>query len=202
MSDADRPDWETMDELLADTEEDPDLPPRDETDGRGEGAGSWWEEQVRDALEEWGWDAARGPVVWDEETDVVAVNLETGRRAIVQCKDWDSAEVTPAAVWRLIALAFTTACRPVLATTSSLSSHAARICRYWRVVVITPGDVWDSTRESLPDAERPITQLDGHDFRKRKNPSWESRLKDSRAAELLTQGRSEYSRRQWSPRYR
>ncbi|RKS82162.1 hypothetical protein BDK61_1461 [Haloarcula quadrata] len=41
-----------------------DLPPRDETDGRGEGAGSWLEEQTVEALQDWDWDAARGGVIW------------------------------------------------------------------------------------------------------------------------------------------
>lgn len=201
MSDAGRPDYDQMDELLADdTEEDSDLPPRDETDGRGEGAGSWWEEKVRDALEDWGWEAARGAIIWSEETDVVASNLDDGRRIIVQCKDWASSTVTPATVWRLIGLCYTTGCRPVLAITSGLTRRAARICLHWWVSVITPRDVFGSKQESLPDAEQSVRRLD-HDFRRERNPDWRSRLRDSRAAEILTRNQADYQTRQWYPRY-
>lgn len=202
MSDSDRADYETMDALLTDAGDDGELPPRDETDGRGEGAGSWWEMQLLDACKRWGYQAARGPVVWGFESDVIAVHPDTLRRYLIQAKDWDDTDVTPTAVWRLISLSYATGCRPAIAITSSLSHRAHEICKMWRVTVITPGDVMDPDRDDFPDPERPLTNLDGYDFEERQNPNWESRLADSNAAELLTLNRPNYEQKQWSPRYR
>ena len=166
-----------------------DLPPRDETDGRGIGAGNWFEEEVRDCYQRWGWDAARGAIVWGHEVDVVAAHPDVaGRKRIIQCKDWATTPVTPRVLWRLIAMGYTVGAQPVLATTAELTRHAERIARCWRVRILTPIELFGDTDEE-PRPPRPQKGwLDGETVEQRGNSEWDCRLADSHADELLREG--------------
>lgn len=113
------------------------LPPRAETPGRRQGSGVWLERKTVDAYERWGYDAARGGLVWGQEIDVISV-YGSGTRRITQCKDWQDKPVTPATIWRLIALAYSISARPTLVTTTELTEPARKIARRWKVAVLTP----------------------------------------------------------------
>lgn len=164
-----------------------DLPPRDETDGRGIGAGSWFEKEVRDCYQRWGWDAARGAIVWGHEVDVVAANPDApGAKRLIQCKDWATTPVTPRVLWRLIAMGFTVGAQPVLATTAELTRHAERIARHWRVRILTPIELFSPDVDEEPRPPRPRKGwVDGETIEVACNPEWGCRLQDSHADKLL-----------------
>jgi hypothetical protein len=177
---------------------DAELPDRDETDGRGVGAGNWWELEARDAYRDWGWDAARGAVVWGHEVDVVCANPDApGQKRIVQCKDWGTTAVTPRVLWRLVAMSYTVGAQPALATTAELTRHAEEIARHWRVRILSPIEVVGDC-DSEPQPPRPQKTWRGEAVEKAENPRWGCRLVDSHADKLLREGQR-YAHT--SPRY-
>lgn len=149
---------------------DTEIPARTEVDGRGEGQGWWLEQKAQEAFDRWGLRTARNGRVWVQEVDVVA-SRETGARYLAECKDYQSAHVTPRDVWRLIALSLTVGARPVLIHSSPLTDGAAEICRYWRVVRIPVGDVLFA--EEMPRPSRPRREMGDNIRGNNWNPKWQ-----------------------------
>lgn len=176
-----------------DITDDREIPARSEVDGRSQGQGWWLEEQAEDAFQRWGLSTARNGRIWGHEIDVIGSNRR-GKRFLAECKDYYEDHVTPRDVWRLVALAFTAGCRPVLAHASPLTDKAAQICRMWRVVRIPVGDVLH--REEAPRPSRPRREVDEVRWNAQ-NPKW----KDERFRRLIIRDKQRYKRIERSPRY-
>lgn len=178
--------------MSADDTTDREVPDRDEVDGRGEGQGWWLEERTAEAFERWGFRVATNGRIWGQEVDVVA-SRPTGARFLAECKDYASTHITPRDVWRLLALAYSTGCKPVLVHSSPLTEGAAEICRYWRVTRITVADVLRC--KELPSESRPRRELDAR--RGTMNPRWG----DERVREVIVGGWKRYERLEEKPAY-
>lgn len=124
---------------------DGDGPPREETDGRGNGDGRWLEFQLAQAFRRWGYHASTHETVYGLEVDVTAQRQEKRDRPtdwlIAECKDWKDRPITPEVLFRLCMLAFTSGAMPVLCHTTELTNRAERIARKWEVRVLTLEDL-------------------------------------------------------------
>ncbi|SFC59765.1 hypothetical protein SAMN05444422_111110 [Halobiforma haloterrestris] len=122
-----------------------DGPPREETEGRGNGDGRWLEYQLEQAMRRWGYSAATRVSVYGLEIDVAAQRKEKRDRPtdwlLAECKDWDSRLVTEDELFRLCMLAFTCVAMPVLCHTTELTERAEEIARKWEVRVLTLEDL-------------------------------------------------------------
>jgi hypothetical protein len=156
-----------------------ELPSRDETPGRGLGSGWWLEERFVEALEGWGYDAARGGLVWGFEIDVFGVRDR--HRVVAQCKDWHREQtVTPCYLWRLISIAYTVRASPVLVVSeASLSDAAKQVARTWEVSVLRPRHL--ECESGLPESAQTVGRCRSREL--------EGRLDDGgRMRELLRRG--------------
>ncbi|RKS82161.1 hypothetical protein BDK61_1460 [Haloarcula quadrata] len=107
------------------------------------------------------------------------VHREHGWRALCQCKDWRVDEITPADLWRLIALSYTVEAHPVLVTTAGLSRRAKQIARRWEVRLLRPRDLEEQSTMPIPGERLGLP-------RERR---WSSRLADDgEMRELLLRG--------------
>ncbi|WP_256558619.1 restriction endonuclease [Natronomonas marina] len=129
---------------------------------------------------------------WYGGFEVDVFGVRDGYRVLCQCKDWRPEHpITPAAVWRLVAVAYTVEARPVLVTTSELTRRARQIARRWEVAVVRPVDL-----EREPGLPTP-----GHRLGLPRERRWGSRLDDDgEMRELLLRG-GIHPRRESRPSY-
>ncbi|QGA81992.1 restriction endonuclease [Halomicrobium sp. LC1Hm] len=146
------------------------------------------EKRTANAFDDWRYAAARGGLIWGQEIDVFGV--KDGSRWLAQCKDWRAGEITPATLWRLIAIAQTIEARPLLVTTAELSRNAEQIARRWGVPIVRPVDL----------EREPGVPVAGHRLGLPPERRWSSRLNDGgEMRELLLRG--VHPRRESRPSY-
>jgi hypothetical protein len=130
-------------------------PPRDTTRGRGHGQGVWLEIQLQQALEEWGYAAARREPLVALTADVVACRQEPRDEPadylVAECKDWQSRAIDESVIIRLGLLAFLGRAMPVLCHTSRLTDRAWRLAQAFDVRLLT---VEDLDGDELPPLTR------------------------------------------------
>lgn len=127
------------------------LPPREETEGRGQGSGRWLEDETYSAFKRWGYSGEQSKRVYGCEVDVVMGRSRRQNRpsdwVVVECKDWEEKSIPPQVLFRLCTMAFTCQAVPVLVTTTGLTREAAEIARNWEIRVLSYADL---QRGSLP----------------------------------------------------
>lgn len=155
---------------------------RDRTNGRYHGQGWYLENEARSVLLNSGYWPCTRVKVWKQEVDILAERDEKlpippenlpphcPPRVVVSCIDWYCKEkITPARLWRLIAIAFTTRAEPVLVHNhrTQLTEPAQKIAELWRVRLVTDEELDCGT--ILPAPETPDADH---------NPLWPSPLGD------------------------
>lgn len=156
-----------------------EAPSRDEVPGRNQGEGYWLEAQTAYALQNWGYDAiACRDRIWGQEVDLIGCQWRGKRglhpKILIECKDHAEGAVTPADIWRLIAISMTVGCQPAIAHSHRITRAGHRIMQYWNVV----------------DLPLPVV------LRGSKPPREESRIGDKELPEILSKT---YYNRQINP---
>lgn len=117
------------------------LPPRDEVDGRSQGSGEWLEEQLQQALEDWGFDVNRRVTLLILEADVIATRRrpvdEPSDFVIAECKDWEHRSVGHKVIIRLCLLAYIANAMPLLCHTTNLTERAWELAQAYDVRLVT-----------------------------------------------------------------
>lgn len=116
--------------------------------GRGQGNGEWLEQQLAEALEEWGYITERREDIIALEADVIARRKEfrdcPDDYIVAECKDWSTRPIGEETIIRLCLLAFSARAMPVLCHTSYLSDRAWQLAQAYDVLLLTPEDFrWD-----------------------------------------------------------
>ena len=127
-----------------DDETDPD---HDPTNGR------WFETEVADTLEEWGYTTARNEQLFGLETDVLAVRNrgEPTDFLVVECKDRHTTPVQRDAVEAIALRAALARAMPVLAVARNVTASAWELAQQLDVRILTEQDLWK-------DRLRPLTK--------------------------------------------
>ena len=117
---------------------------KDATPGRGQGNGEWLEQQLAEALEEWGYMTERREDIIALEADVIARRKEfrdcPDDYIVAECKDWTNRPIDEETIIRLCLLAFSARAMPVLCHTSYLSDRAWRVAQAYDVLLLRPED--------------------------------------------------------------
>jgi hypothetical protein len=142
------------------------IPPREYTEGRGNGDGRWLEYQLSNALIRWGYHTDMRENVYCVEIDVVASRRKKQNDPtdwiVAECKDWESRPITPDVIFRLCMLAYTCRAMPLLCHTTHLTERAMEIARTWEVRVLKLEDLY---RGSLPAPDALDIQYDIDTYR-------------------------------------
>ncbi|TKX74485.1 hypothetical protein EXE46_08970 [Halorubrum sp. GN11_10-6_MGM] len=131
------------------TPDDTSDPDHDPTNGR------WFEEEVADTLEEWGYTTARNEQLFGLETDVIARRDEFRGEPtdflVVECKDWHTTPVQRDAVEAIALRAALARAMPVLAIACYVTAGAWELAQQLDVRILTEQDLWN-------DRLRPLTK--------------------------------------------
>ncbi|OSO92188.1 hypothetical protein B9H04_16265 [Halorubrum ezzemoulense DSM 17463] len=124
-------------------------PDHDPTNGR------WFETEVADTLEEWGYTTARNEQLFGLETDVIARRDEFRGDPtdflVVECKDWHTTPVQRDAVEAIAFRAALARAMPVLAIARHVTVGAWKLAQQLDVRILTEQDLWN-------DRLRPLTK--------------------------------------------
>jgi len=124
-------------------------PDHDPTNGR------WFETEVADTLEEWGYTTARNEQLFGLETDVIARRDEFRGDPtdflVVECKDWHTTPVQRDAVEAVALRAALARAMPVLAIARHVTAGAWQLAQQLDVRILTEPNFWN-------DRFRPLTQ--------------------------------------------
>lgn len=132
----------SSDKLDSTSREDARAPPRrDETEGRGQGTGTWLEKEVSDTLEEWGYRTEPGEHLLGLEVDVVGqreqLQNEPEDFIVAECKDWNSTYIGEDVIIRLCLVAFTGRAMPLLVHTTKLTDRAWNLAQLFDVRLLS-----------------------------------------------------------------
>ena len=136
-------------------------------DGRGRGDGRWLEHQLQRALFRWGYRTDTRQTLFGLEIDVVASRKEKQHEPtdwiVAQCKDWDTAPITPTTLFRLCTVAFACRAMPVLCHTTELTSRTAELARRFEVRVLELDDL-QRAELPAPTVAKPTTNIYGEEI--------------------------------------
>lgn len=130
----------------------------DRQEGRYPGQGWFLEDETKEWLHTRNRRVVTRVPFWGVEVDIVALrdDQQRPRKLLGSAKDYFCKErITPATLWRLIALAMTARAEPLLIHNhrAELTDKAQRIAEKWRVRIATDRDVMNDA--PLPEPERP-----------------------------------------------
>ncbi|ELZ44914.1 hypothetical protein C464_12920 [Halorubrum coriense DSM 10284] len=130
--------------------EDPD---HDQTNGR------WFETEVAETLEEWGYRTARNEQLFGLETDVIArrddFRGDPDDFLVVECKDWHKTAVQRDAVEAVALRAALARAMPVLAVARNVTAGAWELAQLLDVRIITDPDLHDDQLPPLTNCRPP-----------------------------------------------
>ncbi|OYR75726.1 hypothetical protein DJ71_18770 [Halorubrum sp. E3] len=134
--------------------EDPD---HDPTNGR------WFETEVADTLEMWGYRTARNEQLFGLETDVIArrddLQGDPDDFLVVECKDWHKTAVQRDAVEAIALRAALARAMPVLAVAGHVTASAWKLAQLLDVRILTEPDLRDDQLPPLTTRRPPSGTL-------------------------------------------
>ncbi|WP_179233259.1 restriction endonuclease [Halorubrum ezzemoulense] len=132
-------------------------PDHDPTNGR------WFETEVADTLEEWGYTTARNEQIFGLETDVIArcdeFRGDPTDFLVVECKDWHTTPVQRDAVEAVALRAALMRAMPVLAVARRVTESAWRLAQLLDVRIMTEQDLDKGQHPPLTERRPPSGTL-------------------------------------------